>query len=104
VVRVGGVDLALEGGEHQQVDVQAQKPLVVDRLGVWSAGDRARLAQVLRQGGRVQPAGIGDAAADIGDGHQPTAALVDQPRGGLADVAETLDGNGRAVHVDARLR
>ena len=61
-----------------------------------SAGDRTVLGQVAAEGRDVQPVGVEDAAADVGDRHDAGARLVEQPRRRFADVAEPLDRDPRA--------
>ena len=88
-----GRDLALERGEHQDVDVERRTALVGDRARAGRAGDGAVLRKLPREVRDVEAVRVVGAAADVGDRDDPRAALVEQAGGGLADVAEALHGD-----------
>ena len=72
---VRGRDLALQGGEHEDVHVEPEEVLVVDRLGAGRAGEGARSCMTRAQEGHVEAVLAVDAAADVGDRDDAHAGL-----------------------------
>ncbi len=97
---VGRGDLALQGGEHQDVHVQPEEVLVRDRLGPGCAGQRASLLHVAAEEGHVEAVPAVDTAADVRDRDDADPGLVEESGRRLANVAEALDRCGRARQRD----
>ena len=60
-------DLPLERRQDEDVDIEPEEFVVLDRSRSGRAGDRAVLAEMAPQERDVESVGIGDAAVDVGD-------------------------------------
>ena len=101
---VAGVDDTLDGGGHQQVDVDLEQIGVADLPGSREAEHRAGAIQVFFQRGHVKTAHRGYAAVLVGDGHHAHARVVEETGRVPAHLAEPLHGGGGRLGADAPRR
>ena len=101
--RVAERDLVLERRGDEDVDVQREELLVGERLRARETVHGVVLLRVLEQLRDVEAGGVVDAALPVGDGDDAGADAGEELRRNRADVAESLDGDGGPVDVEAHV-
>jgi len=99
-VGVAGVDDALDGGRHQQIDIGLEQFGVGEFLARAEPDDRAGRIDVFLECGDVQAHVRRDRAVLVGDRNNSHTGLGQEPCGIPADLAEALHGRGGAVDPD----
>ena len=98
------MDDAFDGGGHQQIDVEFQQQVGVDRVGATEADDGAGGIDVCLQCRDVDAVLVVDGAVLIGDGHDAGAGFGEQDGCVAADLAEALHRCGGVLRGDAQVR
>ena len=102
--RVFGSELVFQRAGGEYVHIQRQEFGVADFFAVARlVGNKAVGAEFLDDGVHVQPVFVVNGDIDGGDGDDFCACLMGVETGVEADVAEALDGVGRAFDVFAEL-
>src|SRR5262245_2295539 len=96
-------DLVLDRGWYENVHGQREELVVADAFGAGEAINGLVRGRVLDERRDVQALCVVDAAAPIGDGDDLRAEFGDQLGSDGADVAETLDGDGRFREIETRV-
>src|ERR1019366_853329 len=101
VARILNCDLVLQSRGNQNVALRLQHVLAGDRAAPRKSLNAAGGRLETQQGGNVDAFLIKDAAFRIADANHSGAFVPEQARHHAADVAETLDGDGRSLQVEA---
>ena len=101
--RVVASDLVLHGRRHQHRHRQLEQLGVGHRVGLLEPADAAPNLAVLFERGEVQAVGVVDAAPGVADRDDAQAGLREQPGRRTANLAVTLDRDGRRLFVDVQV-